>query len=78
MSNGERKVLKQAIKKYGWIQLAHDVFQLQVFFYMKGSVRMYSLLVRAVANFTARALFAHWSYLMDVSNFNINITHAAM
>jgi len=29
-------------------------------------------LVRAVANFSVRALFAHWSYLMDVPNFNIS------
>jgi len=39
---------------------------------------MCNLLVRAFANFSVRALFAHWSYLMDVSNFSINITHAAM
>jgi len=45
---------------------------------MIGSVRMCNLLVRAVANFSIRAVFAHWSYVMDVSNLNINITHAAM
>jgi hypothetical protein len=50
----------------------------EFFLNMLGSVRMCKLLVRAVANFSIRALFAHWSYLMDVSNFNINITHAAI